>query len=134
MISSRIDTEKTLYTLQAEQVDCTKNLFATQTALEHLKSLHAAETKTQDTDVRFRIRVDSGGCSGFQYHFNFDTCQNEDDVIFHGPELEFIIDSLSLDLLDGVILDYIEDLIGAAFRLKNPNATAGCGCGNSFSV
>ena len=81
-----------------------------------------------------RISVSGGGCSGFQYGFAFDDTVNADDRTFaHGP-VTAVIDEMSLEMLDGSLVDYVEDLAGAAFRITNPNATSGCGCGASFAM
>ena len=85
--------------------------------------------------LKFRISVKGGGCSGFQYDFSLDSGEVEaaDTVVsLHGAEV--VIDDISLGLLGGGVLDYTEDLSHAGFEIKNPNATASCGCGNSFSV
>ncbi len=87
-----------------------------------------------NTGSRFRIEVLGGGCSGFQYKFDFDNNQNQDDITFNKNGVEVIIDKTSIDFLKGSELDYVETLGSAAFVVKNPNATAKCGCGNSFSV
>ena len=78
----------------------------------------------------FRITVKGGGCSGFKYDFAFDTKINEDDVIFD----KTIIDKSSLDIISGSIVDFKKEMIGEAFVIDNPKATASCGCGLSFSV
>lgn len=83
---------------------------------------------------RLRIQVSGGGCSGFQYHFTLDDQQHPDDLIFSHQGSDVIIDEISLGLLEGSALDYIEDMVASTFVLKNPNATASCGCGNSFSI
>lgn len=80
---------------------------------------------------RLRVSVLGGGCSGFQYRFDFDTARAADDLVFN--EL-VVIDEVSLGLLGGSMLDYTEELGGAAFEIKNPNAKSSCGCGNSFSI
>ncbi len=85
-------------------------------------------------DTRLRIKVDGGGCSGFQYSFDFDTKLDKDDFIFKKDTIEIIIDSISMNFLNNAKLDYIDELGAASFKIKNPNATAACGCGNSFSV
>lgn len=85
-------------------------------------------------DVMLRVTVLGGGCSGFQYNFDFDTESNEDDVLVERGDITVITDSMSLIYLAGSEIDYVEDLIGAAFTIKNPNATAECSCGNSFAV
>jgi iron-sulfur cluster insertion protein len=84
----------------------------------------------------FRIRIDSGGCSGFQYHFEFDAHKsNTDDVEIDCVEsVSILIDKISLGLIEKSTLDFFEDLAGSAFVLKNPNAASSCGCGNSFSL
>lgn len=83
---------------------------------------------------RLRISVSGGGCSGFQYHFLFDEEKLDEDLVFEHQGAQVIIDEVSLRLLKGSILDYVEDLSSASFVLKNPNAASSCGCGNSFSV
>ena len=84
--------------------------------------------------LRLRISVSGGGCSGFQYHFTLDDAQTADDQIFLKDDIAVIIDEISLSLLSESVVDYVEDLTSAQFVIKNPNATASCGCGNSFSV
>lgn len=85
-------------------------------------------------DVMLRVTVLGGGCSGFQYNFDFDTESNDDDVLVERGDITVVTDSMSLLYLSGSEIDYVEDLIGAAFAIKNPNATAECSCGNSFTV
>lgn len=81
--------------------------------------------------ARLRVSVLGGGCSGFQYHFDFDATEaTPEDKLFG----QVIVDETSLELLKGSMLDYVEDLGAAAFEIKNPNAKSSCGCGNSFSV
>ena len=84
--------------------------------------------------TRLRVSVSGGGCSGFQYGFSFDDQTTGDDRLFRNGETEVVIDETSLELLAGGQLDWVEDLVGAAFQIKNPNASSSCGCGNSFSV
>jgi iron-sulfur cluster insertion protein len=81
-----------------------------------------------------RIAVSGGGCSGFQYGFSFDDTRQEDDLVFARDGVEVVVDTVSLDLLNGAELDFVEDMMGAAFQVKNPNAASSCGCGNSFSI
>jgi iron-sulfur cluster insertion protein len=84
---------------------------------------------------KFRIAIKGGGCSGFQYIFDFDANPpSETDVVIEKNGAFVIIDDMSLGMLSGSELDYIETLGSAGFEIKNPNATASCGCGNSFSV
>lgn len=81
-----------------------------------------------------RIEVKGGGCSGFSYQFAFDQKTNEDDLVISRNNAVVLIDEVSLSFLDGSTIDFVEDLMAASFRVVNPNATASCGCGTSFSV
>lgn len=82
-----------------------------------------------------RISVMGGGCSGFQYKYDFETTPTtDDDFLIQTGGVRVAVDSTSLEFLTGSILDYVETLGGSAFEIKNPNTTASCGCGNSFSV
>ncbi len=85
-------------------------------------------------NARLRITVSGGGCSGFQYGFAFDDQVNDDDQVFTTGPAGLVIDETSLELLAGSEVDFVEDLIGASFQVRNPNAKSSCGCGNSFSV
>jgi iron-sulfur cluster insertion protein len=81
-----------------------------------------------------RVTVSGGGCSGFQYGFSLDDERRDDDRLFERDGVGVVVDEVSLDLLRGAELDYVQDLIGAYFSIKNPNASSTCGCGSSFSV
>lgn len=81
-----------------------------------------------------RISVTGGGCSGFQYNFDFDEAPAEDDFTIVRDGAVVRIDSTSLDLLAGSVIDYVEDMMSASFQVKNPNATSSCGCGSSFAI
>ena len=81
-----------------------------------------------------RIAVSGGGCSGFQYGLSFDDQRNADDFVFEKDSVAVVVDDVSLDLLNGAEIDFVEDLMGASFQIKNPNAASSCGCGNSFSI
>ena len=83
-----------------------------------------------DKKKYFRIAVLGGGCSGFKYNFSFDSKVEKDDIIFD----KAIIDKQSLDIIDGSIVDFKKEMIGESFSIKNPKASASCGCGLSFSV
>ena len=85
-------------------------------------------------DAFLRIAVSGGGCSGFQYGLSFDEQQNPDDFVFERDGVAVVVDDVSLDLLNGAELDFVEDMMGASFQIKNPNAASSCGCGNSFSI
>jgi len=82
----------------------------------------------------FRVRVDGGGCSGFQYIFDFDNQSEADDKQFEAYGISVLVDEMSLSFLEGAQLDYVEELLGSYFKVENPNATASCGCGTSFSI
>ena len=81
-----------------------------------------------------RLAVDGGGCSGFQYRFGFADTVESDDIVAERDGVKLVVDSVSLDLVRGAAVDYVEELGGAAFRVTNPNAASGCGCGASFSI
>jgi iron-sulfur cluster insertion protein len=85
-------------------------------------------------DLKLRVFVQGGGCSGFQYGFTFDEVTNDDDATMEKNGVTLLIDSMSYQYLVGAEIDYKEDLEGAQFVIKNPNATTTCGCGSSFSV
>ncbi len=81
-----------------------------------------------------RLAVEGGGCSGFQYRFGLADAPQSDDTIAEADGVRLVVDAVSLDLIEGCTVNYVESLGGAAFRVENPNATAGCGCGSSFAV
>ena len=81
-----------------------------------------------------RVSVSGGGCSGFQYNFTFDQTRNEDDLSVEKDGVVVLVDSVSLPFVEGSTLDFVDDLMGQSFRVANPNATAACGCGTSFSI
>ncbi|MDF0541918.1 iron-sulfur cluster insertion protein ErpA [Sphingobium sp. H39-3-25] len=94
----------------------------------------AAIAARQGKPAILRLAVEGGGCSGFQYRFGLADAQESDDLSVERDGVTLLVDSISLDLVRGASVDYVEDLSGAAFKVTNPNATAGCGCGSSFSV
>jgi len=81
-----------------------------------------------------RVAVTGGGCSGFQYDFCLDDARAEDDLVIAREGAMVLIDPVSLDFLKGAEIDFVDEMIGAAFKIKNPNATSSCGCGTSFSI
>ena len=85
-------------------------------------------------ELKLRVFVTGGGCSGFQYGFTFDELQNEDDTVVEKGGVKLLVDPMSYQYLVGAEIDYKEDLEGAQFVIKNPNATTTCGCGSSFSA
>ena len=100
-------------------------------AAERIAELKVAEGKAESM---LRVSVAGGGCAGFQYGFDFDDRAADDDLVFERDGVKVVIDGISLDFLKDGELDYVEDLIGSYFAVKNPNATSSCGCGTSFSI
>ncbi|MDI4232203.1 MULTISPECIES: iron-sulfur cluster insertion protein ErpA [unclassified Bradyrhizobium] len=90
--------------------------------------------KSEGDGAMLRISVEGGGCSGFQYKFDVDRAKAEDDLVISREEAVVLVDSASAPFLAGSEVDFVDDLIGASFRVVNPNATASCGCGTSFSI
>ncbi|AJP56462.1 iron-sulfur cluster insertion protein ErpA [Pandoraea faecigallinarum] len=106
-------------------------LVFTDSAADKVKQLIDEEG---NPDLKLRVFVQGGGCSGFQYGFTFDEDVNEDDTVLDKNGVSLLIDSMSYQYLVGAEIDYKEDINGAQFVIKNPNATTTCGCGSSFSV
>jgi iron-sulfur cluster insertion protein len=104
----------------------------TENASQRIHYLIAQEADNQAWNLR--LSVSGGGCFGFKYEFTLDNTVQPDDQIFKTNDVGLIIDPVSLSLLEGSVVDYVEDLSSSSFVIKNPNATSGCGCGNSFSV
>lgn len=84
--------------------------------------------------LKLRLSVSGGGCSGFQYGFDFDEKQKPDDIVVERGDVTMLVDGMSLLYVMGAEVDFVEDLVGASFQVVNPNATASCGCGSSFSI
>ena len=82
----------------------------------------------------FRITVLGGGCAGFQYKFDFDNNKNDDDILIKTNKISVLIDKISLGLINGSKIDYVDELIGSSFKVTNPKALSSCGCGTSFSL
>ncbi len=87
-----------------------------------------------NAELKLRVFVSGGGCSGFQYGFTFDEVANDDDTVLNKNGVQLLIDPMSFQYLVGAEIDYTEGLEGSQFVIKNPNATTTCGCGSSFSV
>lgn len=85
-------------------------------------------------NLKLRVYITGGGCSGFQYGFTFDEQENDDDTSITNEGVKVLIDSMSIQYLAGAEIDYKEDITGAQFIIRNPNAATTCGCGSSFSV
>lgn len=91
--------------------------------------------KSEPEGSRLRVAVEGGGCSGFQYRYDFEqAAPTGDDLVFGTDSAPVVVDTTSLQFLEHATLDYVESLDGSMFEIKNPNAKGGCGCGNSFSV
>lgn len=91
-----------------------------------------AEKQTKPAILR--LSVEGGGCSGFQYKFDLADAPDGDDSVSETDGVKLVVDPVSLDLVGGSVVDFVESLGGAAFRVENPNAAAGCGCGSSFGI
>jgi iron-sulfur cluster assembly accessory protein len=94
----------------------------------------AAIAARQGKPAILRLAIDGGGCAGFQYKFELADAAAPDDMIASRDGVQLVVDPMSLDLVRGGAVDYVESLGGAAFRVTNPNAASGCGCGSSFSI
>lgn len=90
--------------------------------------------KKDNAELKLRVFIQGGGCSGFQYGFQFDETQQDDDVSICKDEIEVLVDMLSLQYLQGAEIDFKDDIMGSRFLVNNPNASTTCGCGSSFSV
>ena len=102
----------------------------TENATIKLKDILSEEN---NPDTKLRIFVQGGGCSGMQYGFTLDDAQNEDDFTLEESGVSILVDSMSMQYLTGAEIDYKDDLMGASFSIKNPNAETTCGCGSSFN-
>jgi iron-sulfur cluster insertion protein len=103
----------------------------TASAAARVKVLAASEG---NPDLMLRLAVSGGGCSGFSYGFSLDSDVTADDRIFENHGAKVVIDDVSLDLLKGAEIDFVDDLMASSFRINNPNATSTCGCGTSFAT
>ncbi len=123
--------------MTSPQIVTDSTLFISEDALVRLRFLKEKEVKKEqqtDKNIFLRISVLSGGCYGFQYNFDFTSKVQKDDFIFKFEDVTIVTDEISYDLLKNVTLDYVQEMIGSAFTLRNPNSDASCGCGNSFSI
>jgi iron-sulfur cluster insertion protein len=94
----------------------------------------ALRTQENAPGAFLRLSVSGGGCSGFQYGFSFDDTRQDGDRVFERDGVILVVDDISLDLVHGAEIDFVEDMMGASFQVRNPNAASSCGCGNSFAV
>jgi len=107
----------------------------TKVTLSERAARRIASILSKEADgTALRVSVSGGGCSGFQYGFDLDQSRTDDDLIVERNGAVVLIDSVSLPFVGGSEIDFVDDLIGQSFQVKNPNATASCGCGTSFSI
>ena len=106
-------------------------LIITESAADKVRELI---TEEDNENLKLRVYVTGGGCSGFQYGFTFDESLNEGDTAVVKKGVSFLVDPMSYQYLVGAEIDYVDDLQGARFVIRNPNATTTCGCGSSFSA
>ncbi len=118
-------------TQSTENLEPPMPLVFTDSAVAKVADLIAEEG---NPDLKLRVFVQGGGCSGFQYGFTFDEAVNEDDTLVTKDNVTLLIDSMSFQYLVGAEIDYKEDINGSQFVIKNPNAATTCGCGSSFSA
>ncbi|MBF0335250.1 MAG: iron-sulfur cluster insertion protein ErpA [Alphaproteobacteria bacterium] len=113
------------------EADLAQSVTVTESAAARVLSLIAKEGNPA---LMLRVAISGGGCSGFSYGIGLDDARNEDDRLFEQHGVRLVVDETSLNMLDGAVVDFVEDLMGASFQIKNPNAKSSCGCGSSFSV
>ncbi|HET8848425.1 MAG TPA: iron-sulfur cluster insertion protein ErpA [Marinobacter sp.] len=106
-------------------------LFFSDSAVDKVRELIAEE---DNPDLKLRVFVTGGGCSGFQYGFSFDERQEDDDTVIERDGVKLLVDSMSYQYLVGATIEYLEGLQGSQFVVQNPNASSTCGCGSSFSI
>ena len=121
----------TVTEMQATEIKMPDPMLFTDSAANKVKTLIEEEG---NADLKLRVFVSGGGCSGFQYGFTFDEVTNEDDTVLNKNGVQLLIDPMSLQYLVGAEIDYQDGLEGAQFVIKNPGATSTCGCGSSFSA
>ena len=109
----------------------TTPLTLTESAARRIAELVAQEAKP---DMMLRLAVSGGGCSGFQYGFTLDDSVNPDDKVIEKSGAKLVIDEMSFGMLAGSEIDFVEELVGSSFAVRNPKATSSCGCGTSFAI
>lgn len=116
---------------ESEVLEAPRGITVSDSAVKRIAHL----MKQEGSDgAMLRVTVSGGGCSGFQYGFSFDDAVNGDDRLFGRDGVTVVIDEISLELLEGAEIDFVEDLAGSAFAIRNPNASSSCGCGTSFAI
>jgi len=121
---------RTRYVLLMNSISDVARFSVSDRAAERVAEIVAAQARP----AALRVAVLAGGCSGFQYKFELDETAQPDDLVVEAQGARVLVDPASLDLLAGSQLDYTDELMGAHFTVRNPNATSGCGCGTSFAV
>lgn len=107
-----------------------KNVELSESAAKRISKIIAAEPGK----IALRVSVEGGGCSGFSYKFDLVDARNDDDVAIEKDGATVLVDDLSLVYMGGSVIDFVDDLMGQSFQIRNPNAVASCGCGTSFSI
>jgi len=120
-------TETTIQTAAAEAA-------ATDVIVTERAARRIGEILKSEPGAMLRVSVEGGGCSGFQYKFDVDRAKTDDDVTIARDGVTVLIDSISMQYLAGSQIDFVDDLIGASFKINNPQAKTSCGCGTSFSL
>jgi len=118
----------------AKRVSCEEIMQQVTITNDAFKKINDLLSEENNPKLKLRTFVQGGGCSGFQYGFTFDEDQNDDDFLIEKDSVKILIDAMSMQYLEGAVIDYKEDIMGASFSIKNPNAETTCGCGSSFSV
>jgi len=106
------------------------NITLTASAASRIKEI----LRGDPSKTALRVAVNGGGCSGFQYDFQLDSARNDDDIVVERDGASVVIDPVSLAYMEGSEIDFVDDLIGQSFKVKNPQAKASCGCGTSFTI
>jgi len=135
----RIGYKLNLRQFSSSAVDLNNTLIVTKSCasrIKHLKALQSPENNNSDYNLRLRIGVEGGGCSGFQYVFTMDSDPlQEDDLVFKRDGEEVLVDDTSFELIRGATVDYEQEMIRSAFAIvNNPNSESACGCGSSFAL
>ena len=117
----------------SETVTAAPPFSVTERAANRVAEIAQSQRGSQQ-DAALRVSVLAGGCSGFQYKFELDGAPQSDDLVIQAGPARVLVDPVSMDLLAGSQLDYADELMGAYFKIQNPNATSSCGCGTSFSI
>jgi iron-sulfur cluster assembly accessory protein len=113
-----------------DRTDAMDNIKVTERAARRIGEI----LRHEPLGTMLRLSVEGGGCSGFQYKFDTDSAQEADDIVVRREDAMLLIDRISLGYLAGSEIDFVDDLIGASFRVNNPKAKASCGCGTSFTL